>query len=226
MKTLFTALVLAATLPACIIVVSDDGLDTWNGRALSSTPTRTEVRATADFHALELHGSGRVEVRVGEAQSVVVTAEEALLPFLKTEVRDGTLVLDRAPGAPSTRRTVQYTVTVPKLDAAALLGSGDVRVSNAQGPSFRAAISGSGNLSASGSADELVVELDGSGDAHLSQLAAKNAKVRLAGSGDVHVAPIEALDVQLTGSGDVHYRGSPRVVQSVHGSGDVRRDAH
>lgn len=224
MKSLLTALVLAASLPACIIVVSDDGIDTWNGREASSTPTRTEVRACTEFHALELRGSGRVEVRVGEAQSVVVTAEEALLPFLKNEVKDGVLVLDRAPGAPTTRRGVQYTVTVPKLDAAVLLGSGDVRIANLQGASFRAALTGSADVTATGSVDELVVDVDGSGDANLFGVAAKSAKVRLSGSGDVRVSPVETLDVQLSGSGDVRYRGSPRLTQAVHGSGDVQRD--
>lgn len=224
MKNWIPALLALTFAPACIIVVSDDGVETLRSRDLASTPTRTEVRTVAEFHALELRGAARVDVRVGEAQSVVVTAEEALLPFLKTEVRDGTLVLDRAPGAPTTRKTVQITVTAPTLDAAVLLGSGDVRLSNVKGASFRAAITGSGDVTAVGAIDELVVDVDGSGEARLAGLAAKNVKVRLSGSGDARVTASEALDVQLLGSGDVRYSGNPRLTQSVQGSGDVVRD--
>lgn len=224
MKLLIPALLLAALAPACIIVVSDDGVDAWDGRHWSSTPTKTEVRACGEFHALQFNGSGKVDARAGEAVTVVVTAEEALLPFLKTEVKDGVLVIERAPGAPSTRSSVLITVTAPKLDSVALFGSGDVRLANATGPAFHAAITGSGDLAVSGSADELVVELDGSGDARLFGLASKSARVRVSGSGDVQVAASEALDIVLSGSGDVRYRGSPRLTQTVHGSGDVRRD--
>lgn len=223
MKLLLPAL-LAAFAPACIIVVSDDGIDTWDGPRWDSTPMKTESRVCGEFHSLAFHGSGKVDARSGEAASVVVTAEEALVPYLRTEVRDGVLVIDRAPGAPSTRRGVQITVTALRLDGVSVIGSGDVRATNIQATTFRAAVTGSGDLVASGSADELVVELDGSGDAQVSGLAARSARVRVAGSGDVHVSASEALDVQITGSGDVRYRGSPRITQVVHGSGDVTRD--
>ncbi|MBI5361530.1 MAG: DUF2807 domain-containing protein [Planctomycetes bacterium] len=224
MKLLIPALFLAVLAPACIIVVSDDGVGAWDGTHWGSTPTKTELRACGEFHALEFHGAGKVDARAGETAAVVVTAEEALIPFLKTEVRDGVLVIERAPGAPSTRRGVLVTVTAPKLDSAAVFGSGDVRVANTTGPAFHAAITGSGDLSATGAADELVVEVDGSGDASLFGLASKSARVRVSGSGDVHVSASEVLDVVLTGSGDVRYRGSPRVTQTIHGSGDVQRD--
>lgn len=213
-----------ASVPACIIVVSDDGVESWHDGHSTNAPSRTEVRNLDAFHAVELRDSANVAVRVGEAQSLVVTAPEDLLPFLKTEVKEGRLVVERAAGAPHVRRHAELTITVPALDALEIAGSGDATIANLAGGSFRASIAGSGDLKASGTVDKLEVEIAGSGDASLGALAANEVCVKVNGSGDVRVAPVNALDVRIQGSGDVHYRGSPRVTQEVRGSGDVVRD--
>lgn len=222
MKHLLTSLALIAT-PACIIVVSDDGVESWHGSS-NSTPARTEVRSVDAFRAIELRDSCTIVVRVGAEQSLVVTSPEDLLPFLKTEVKEGRLVVERAPGAPRTRRDAELTVTLPALDAFEIVGSGGATISGLAGPSFRASIAGSGDLRASGSVETLEVVIDGSGDASLAGLAANDVRVKISGSGDARVAPTTALDVRIHGTGDVRYRGSPRVTQAVHGTGDVLRD--
>lgn len=224
MKILAACLVLLATLPACIIVVSDDGFDLHDGDYTSSAPRATETRTVEPFHALALGGSGDVSVRIGDAQSVVVSAPQALLPFVRTQVADGVLTIDRGPGAPRTSGELRVQITVPALDAASLSGSGEIAVANLSGARFRASLSGSGDLRVGGTVDALELSLTGSGDVNAFGLDSSNAQVKLAGSGDVYVAARDTLSIELTGSGDVHVRGKARVTQSVHGSGSVSRD--
>lgn len=224
MKILAASLVLLATLPACIIVVSDDGFDLHDGDYDSSRPPASETRTVEPFHALAFSGAGEVNVRVGDAQSVVLSGPADLLPFVRTQVADGVLAIDRGPGAPKSGKRLRVQITVPALDAAALNGSGEVSVANVSGARFRATLAGSGGLRIGGAVEELELSLSGSGDANAYGLDARAAQVKLSGSGDVYVGARDTLSVDLTGSGDVHVRGSARVTQSVHGSGSVERD--
>jgi hypothetical protein len=72
-------------------------------------------------------------------------------------------------------------------------------------------------------AGRLAVNLDGSGDADLAKLAAREARVAVGGSGGVDVRADERLEVELDGSGDVRYHGDPALMQHIDGSGELSR---
>src|SRR6185295_14821484 len=116
MKTALLALcssLALAALPSCIIVVSDDGMSCSH---TVSSPQTTEVRTLQAFHAVTLNGPDDVRLRIGSPQSVVVTCPEALLPYVRTQVSEGTLTIERAPGAPHTSRGLEVAITLPELD--------------------------------------------------------------------------------------------------------------
>jgi len=216
------AFALFAFAPACILVISDDGLDLHSGDHWE-TPMRAETRTLEAFHAVALHTSADVTVRIGADQTVLVTAPESLVSFVRTEVVDGVLTIDRAPGAPSARQRVQVQINVLALDAASLSGSGDLSVSGLACPAFKGSLSGSGDLVLSGAVETLELDLDGSGDINAYGLAARSGTVRLTGSGDIQVNASERLDLSLVGSGDIRYRGAAQVTQKLNGSGDITR---
>lgn len=223
MKILAAPLVLLTTLPACIIVVSDDGVDFDSAARASRGPRASETRTVESFHALAVATYADVGVRAGETQSVVVSGPENLLPFVRTTVKDSVLTLDLGPGAPPRSGKLNVQITVPALDAATLSGSGDVALANLSGARLCIDLNGSGDLRAGGAVEELEVVLNGSGDVHAYGLDARAARVRLNGSGDVELAVRETLDAEIDGSGDVDYRGTPRVTHTVRGSGSVER---
>ena len=81
---------------------------------------------------------------------------------------------------------------------------------------------GSGDIRARGRVDDLEMEVDGSADTMLKDLATQNANVRIDGSGDSELRVARSLELIVEGSGNVTYRGHPSVSTRLEGSGNVR----
>lgn len=135
-----------------------------------------------------------------------------------------------------------YYVTAPRLEAAAVAGSGDMRIDRVDGEHFSGAIAGSGNLdvgslrvsraslsiagsgnlSARGSAGRSDLSIAGSGNLKLGQLANRTASVSIAGSGNADLNAADTVSVSIIGSGDVAVAGTARCSVSRIGSGSAR----
>jgi hypothetical protein len=202
---------------ACVISLGED----FGADVVGSGIARSEQRVSDEFQRIEIRGSLDVIAEVGTPTSVEITADDNLLPYIVTRVENGTLILEMKDGSYSFHTAHAARITSPRLEGLAIQGSGDAKLSKLTGPSFAITIAGSGDIDASGSVDDLSIEISGSGDIQAGELAAKRVRVSVAGSGDVRVNAVEDLDVSIAGSGDVRYAGRPRVKQSIAGSGDV-----
>ena len=142
---------------------------------------------------------------------------EKVIDDVRTEVRDGTLRLtfehDGFGGG-----DVVVEASVPKLTGIEASGSGDI-----DADAFEVRSDGSADIALEGTVGRLAVDLDGSGDADLAALAAREARVGVGGSGDVDMRADERLEVDVDGSGDVRYHGDPALTQHVDGSGELTR---
>lgn len=239
-----------AVAPALLPLPAQAATAQGSGNAL------TEMRTLESFEAVAVNGAMDLVVRQGAQQSVQVQADDNLLPLLETVVESGrngaTLQVrwKRNAGGSwwggqniQTRSKVVVTVVVPKLNAVALAGSGDLRVESFQTPSLQVAlsgsgdarldgvttdelgvrVSGSGDVSGRGQATKVKISIAGSGDVRLSEMRADDVSVSIAGSGDAAVHAQKALSVSIAGSGDVRYSGDAQVKSSVAGSGSVRK---
>jgi hypothetical protein len=181
----------------------------------------SQTREIAAFDRLQvMGGSLHVVVKVGPPQAMSLQGDDALLAFLETRVESGTLVIDLdsqyQPG-----QTFEIQVGTESLKSVDLSGSANVEVEGVTGTNFDVLLSGSGNISARGSADVLAVQLAGSGNVRMDELHSREAKVSISGSGDVSVDAKEKLAITISGSGSVGYRGSPLLEQHISGSGSV-----
>jgi hypothetical protein len=183
----------------------------------------TQSRELAEFRRISNDGSVDLDISVGPEQSVAVVADDNIAPRVETQVRDGELFVSER-GSYWGLHSLKVKIVVPQLDALNLEGSGDAEVKGVTGSSIDLSTHGSGDITASGRVDKVSLSGYGSGDAYLEKLDADDAVVKLRGSGDAHVNASRTLDVEIFGSGDVHYRGSPRVNSTVKGSGDVTQD--
>ena len=228
----FAGVVLIALVPACILVV--DGDSDWHGphwhsewagkNAIhGSGVSKTETRTIGDFRKIRVNGSCDVSVSVGSAAGLSITADDNLLEYVVTEVRDGTLVVELKSGSYSPSVHMKATATVPALEAIGIHGSSDVDVTGLTGDRFELSVEGSGDAKASGKVGTVVAKVAGSGDLNLSNVEARDATVEVSGSGDVEVWATESLTVSVAGSGDVGYKGEPKLTKSVAGSGSVRK---
>jgi hypothetical protein len=85
-------------------------------------------------------------------------------------------------------------------------------------------VSGSGKISANGTAKAVYAGISGSGKVLASNLETEKCEVRITGSGDVEVNVKNDLDASITGSGSVNYKGNPSHINShATGSGHVRK---
>lgn len=222
---------LVAFLPGCMFVVESDGkvrgANWWQDESsgncvVGSGVLASESREVAEFRAVRGSGSVDLVVRVGAGRAVLVRGDDNLIERIETVVEDGELRVRVRSGGYRTRQPLVVEISTPSLDELSLSGSGDAVISGLAGGAFSIHVSGSGDVRASGSLDELVVSLSGSGDVELTDLAARRASVALSGSGDARIHATEELTAAISGSGDVSYRGSPKVRKVVSGSGDVR----
>lgn len=126
------------------------------------------------------------------------------------------------PGSLMTKSRMSVLVTVPKLSEPTLAGGGNVVVTGITTESLTVTLSGSGNLTGSGTAGSLDVTLSGSGNAWFTDLVADDVHALLSGSGNIFVTASKSLDASVPGSGTIVYAGDPReVTKSVTGSGVV-----
>jgi hypothetical protein len=205
---LLAAAVAALALAGCEI--GDDG------------PRTTQTRNVADFTRIDNRDSVDVRLHVGEPQRVRVRAGEKVIDDVRTEVRDGTLHLtfdhDGFGGG-----DVVVEASVPRLTGIEASGSGDIDADGIDADAFEVRSDGSADIGLEGAVGRLALDLDGSGDADLADLVAREARVFTGGSGDVQVRADERLEVDVDGSGDVRYHGDPALTQHVDGSGDLSR---
>jgi hypothetical protein len=198
--------VAAVALAGC--AVGDDG------------PRTSQTRDVAPFTRIDNRDSVDVRLHVGGPQHVEVRAGEKVIDDVRTEVRDGTLRLrfhrDNLLGD-----NVVVDATVPRLTGIAASGSGDIDADGIEASAFDVRSDGSADIALEGKVARLAVDMDGSGDADLTDLAAREAHVTVGGSGNADVSADRRLDVKVDGSGDVRYHGNPAVTREVDGSGDL-----
>jgi Putative auto-transporter adhesin, head GIN domain len=183
----------------------------------------SESRQVSGFSKVELSGSGELTLEQTGTESLTISAEENLLPKLTSEVSDDTLVLRSTSNAKIIpTQPIKYSLTVKDLSGLAVSGSGSVTMSKLATAALSTNISGSGAVTASGTADQQDLKISGSGRYQAEQLTSKTVKVDMSGSGVASVHTSDALDLHMSGSGTLTYTGDPKqVTQQISGSGKV-----
>lgn len=182
----------------------------------------TSTRDVSSFTAVELRGTGTVEVRRGSPAKVTVRGDDNIVPLVTTEVEGSTLVVDEKEGNFSTKQPLVVEVVAPELSSSVLSGAGTLHVAEATGPSFDAQLSGTGKLDVDGTVDTLNATVSGAGSAQLEHLVTRNAVAGVSGVGSVHVYATDTVDASVSGAGSVLYGGHPaKVTTNVSGVGSV-----
>lgn len=212
--------------------------------AVTAGPQTYDVAA---FEEISTVGPQHVVVTVGGAQSIRSEGSQDALGALEIVVEDGELIIRpkeqfRGGFNWSQFDSTTFFVTVPKLEAVSMAGSGNVQVDRIEGDSFAGSIAGSGELAiaemqvdeadfsiagsgslmAAGTARESEITIAGSGDVEAGGLRSETGSVSIAGSGNVALTIDRDARVSIMGSGDVEISGSARCSVTRMGSGEVR----
>lgn len=213
---------IAALLAVLLVTGCTFNIVTGSGRVVS------ESRDVSGFTQIALAGIGDVIVTQGEEISLVIEAEDNLIPYFETKVRGSTLTISlydryRAVTLRPTR-PVKFHLTLPEIEAVTLAGSGNIIAGDLQGTDFKITLAGSGNITTGDlSAAQLNIQLAGSGDISLGTVTTERVTSTTAGSGNITFAGLEAetIEVTIAGSGNVNLKGEvTRQGLKILGSGD------
>ncbi|MER8809955.1 DUF2807 domain-containing protein [Mesorhizobium australicum] len=116
---------------------------------------------------------------------------------------------------------VSVHITGPAVPKWRLSGGGRLELSALAQDALDLRISGSGDVRASGSVQDLSLRISGSGSGDFGKLTAKTASVEISGSGNADIAPQDQADIRVSGSGNVQIHGNPKINSHVTGSGRV-----
>lgn len=205
-----------------------------------------EKRAILSFTEIELRCDAEVEMNYQPKTrvfSVIVEAQENLMPFIITRVEDGKLIVDTEQCIKSADK-VKMTLPVTRIEgllnsgsgkifSSGMFGADDIEVVNEGSGHIEVGIKGdeceiynygSGNIIINGFCEKLKALNSGSGDLELRELLSNEARVKNEGSGLLTFWAEDNADMELTGSGSIGYKGyPPKIKQDENGSGNIYR---
>jgi hypothetical protein len=207
---------------------------------------KKETREVNNYTSLASHGSMDVQIAYGNSNSVVIEADENLLPYIETTVENSKLSIKSKKNVnlKSSSKIVVH-VSMTKINSLQLSGSGNINGSGAftsdgktdigvsgsgnltlEFESFKdldLSVSGSGNIDLKSSATNSInAKVSGSGNIDCSSISSKDVEARLSGSGNIKVYASNSIDAKISGSGNVYYKGNAQNISSkVAGSGKV-----
>jgi hypothetical protein len=211
----------------------------------------TESREASNFDRVFLRDYGELVITQGEQESLTIEAHPDILPKIKTEVREGKLIikisgswLDKLGDALSTGltgRRIKYNLTVKTLTRLEIAGAVSIKASNLETDRLALKLSGAGQVNiealsaevlevdvpgacaikVSGKVGEQRIAISGAGSYKAPKLESKRASVDLRGAGQATVWAVEDLDVAIRGIGSVEYYGTPTIKKSISGIGTV-----
>src|ERR1700730_10817374 len=173
----------------------------------------TEPKTVSGFSAVSLSGSGQVTIEQTGMDSLTVTTDDNLLPYIKTDVKGDTLELGLNDSMTQLRPTqgIVFRLTAKSLEGLDISGSGKADAKGLDPDHLRIKISGSGEVSAQGTANDLDLRISGSGGYRGEDMRSRRATIDISGSGGAVIAASETLKADVSGSGSIEYLGDPQV---------------
>ncbi len=206
---------------------------------------KTDSRTVSNFTAVDSRGSLNVDIKYGESTTVLVEADENLLPYIVTKVEGDKLVITTDKVGISSKEKLMVHISMTKVTGVSLSGSGNIfgsgqfsndnttklsvsgsgnlKLGFASFSAIEASVNGSGNMElTNGKTNTIDAAVSGSGNIGAYAIESKTVKARVSGSGNVKVTASETLEAVSSGSGNVYYKGTATVVNAQsHGSGKV-----
>jgi hypothetical protein len=225
-----------------VLLVCCASLSAQHATIYGSRTIREEFRSVSNYNRLDMAAIGNVHIQRDNQEGLRIKTDDNLLPYFKTEVVNGLLVISIAPPVslqPS--QSVEITLSVKELQEIRLSGAANIDAPNLAAAQFSVALTGTGNVamsnfnatfpapattrltvwmpgtgnvSISGVVEEQDITLQGTGDYRAGTLTSSKATIRLVGGvGNAVLWVSDVLNATISrGIGNILYRGNPRQV--------------
>ena len=205
----------------------------------------TKTRTVSDYDKISVAGSFDVKLFKGKEGTITVKADENLMEYIITEVKNGDLEIHIKKGFNvSTTKTINITVPFETINAISLAGSGAITSKdvidssdltlklagsgnmalNVSSKKLATSIAGSGNMNLEGDSNKFECEITGSGNVNGYKLKSLIATVKITGSGIIKINAVNAIHAKSVGSGNIYYSGNPSIEKTTSvGSGSIKK---
>ena len=204
----------------------------------------SETRIVDFFDKIEMRGSFDLHLSQASEFSLVIEAEDNILPLIDTRVSSqDRLVVDLEDCIRGNEKIVLF-ISAPNIEEIKIQGSGDVfSATTLDFDSFKVEINGSGDVEIDSLyTNFLELDIDGSGDIMIDYLDALTINNEVNGSGDIDLAGFsndfnvdiegsgkvdalnlvtETCDIDISGSGDCEITATDELNVIIRGSGSV-----
>jgi hypothetical protein len=194
------------------------------GTEVGSGVLATESRPVRSFAVVAVNGAGHVIIEPTGAESLQITAEEDLLPLIRSDVVGDRLVLGFEPGVSvTTTREVLYRLTVTDLTGIEASGASRVEAHGIDTSALATVLSGASSLTVDGRADAQILVVSGASRYEADNLRSRVATATLSGASYGVVRVSDVLTATVSGGSTLEYFGSPTVTTTVSSGSTVRQ---
>ena len=203
---------------------------------------KTEKRKVEAFQKISISGAYKVVLKQDSSFALQVTADDNLLPLIKTEVSGGRLHIYNKKAICSSRQMV-VTVGVGRLEEIKSSGgievsgdgkltTGDIRLNLAGATKLTLNLtagnvitegSGATELNLTGQATSHSIDLSGSGNVKAVNFIVGDCSIQTSGVGHVEVNVLKTLNINSSGASEIKYKGNPSVTQTKAGLSSVEK---
>ena len=166
----------------------------------------TQERGVEAYENIKISGSYVVTIIEGDTGNISISADENLLEYIETKVKEGTLFISDKKGySLRYKEKIKITLTATILEKVILSGSGRVNADHKlEGEEMKFFVSGSGKINLNINASIIETKVTGSGKINLNI----NASI---------------IETKVTGSGKINLKGKTNEAHfNVSGSGGYR----
>jgi hypothetical protein len=182
---------------------------------------KTEDRTISDFSRVVVTGGYEMKWSAGKP-ALNISADQNLLPLVKTAVSGNTLQIDSKEDLAPTK-SITIILSSASLADVRLTGGNSFKASQLSGHDLKLESTGASDISLDGSVTNLEANLTGASKLNARSLQTQTATVSLLGASDADVTVTDTLKVSITGAGSLTYSGNPKSVeQNIIGAGSVR----
>lgn len=199
-----------------------------------------EERSVEDFKGIRVGGAFDIYLRQDSETKLMIEADENILPIIRTEVKNGILVISTDEGIRNATELNIYLSckTLENIDvsgAAEITGETaftmDELYIDASGASdielqiktsmLVLDLSGATEVELSGKASNAKMDISGAAELEAGDLQIAACNIDASGSASADLKVSEKLEVEASGASNVDYRGDPLLMVKESGAADV-----
>jgi len=171
-----------------------------------------ETRKVSNFSKVQVGDAIKVQITRGSKAKVEVRANENLINKIATEVTNGTLYV-KYRGSVSTKNAVsEVTIQMPTIEHITLNDAVNAEVRDFTGLSkLEVDVNDASNLSISGDADILDINVADAGNVRGFSFVANNCNVQVGDASQLSISCNKLLEGKVTDASVLRYKGNPTV---------------